>query len=97
MVTAARLALARGGGHLTSCQALEPVRLSSDHWGGHLAPARGEVCPLALPPSRAPHSGLCPDAFEVLILPENRHVFQNDLVRSARQACSMESVPHSQS
>lgn len=62
-----------------------------------LAPARGEVCPLALPPSRAPHSGLCSDAFEVLILAENRHVFQDDLVRSARQACSMESVPPSQS
>lgn len=49
------------------------------------------------PPSQAPHSGLCSDAFEVLILAENSHVFQDDLVRSGRQACSMESVPRPQS
>ncbi|EPQ20439.1 hypothetical protein D623_10021609 [Myotis brandtii] len=70
VVTAARLALAREGGRLTSCKAQERVRLSSDHWGGQPGPQHVpqhvEVYPLALPPG--PHSQVCADAFEVLIL-----------------------------
>lgn len=69
---AARLALAREGGHLTSCKAQERARLSSDHWEASPAPSTWRGLSLALPPSRAPHSGLCSDAFEVLILAQDR-------------------------
>lgn len=62
VVTAARPALAREGGHL-----------SSDHWGGQSGPhARGEVWPLSLAPGLTLRSVLTPLKYYLDVEPRSR-------------------------